>query len=172
MISVTGSRELQAAVLAMKAADRDLRREINRATRETMNPVWRQAIADNLAGRDHVTSRVIDNGVRIAAGNPPAAKAAQSKRGLGRQKRLIPAEHWAWFEFGTGNPQKYSRYLRRNRKRGGTHQVNRRASRGLPRFTKRGRVAHPAFAHVAPRMVSLWAQLIVKKYMDAAERNT
>lgn len=169
MIRVGDSRELQAAVLAFKAANRDLRREINRATRDTMNPVWKAEVERRASRAGGTGGRVVNTGVRIAAGNPPAAKAAQSKRAIGRQKRLIPADNWAWFEFGTRTPQKVSKYARRNRKSSGWHTVQRRASTGLPRFIRSGRIAHPAFATVAPRMVSLWVQLIVKKYNDAAE---
>jgi len=42
--------------------------------------------------------------------------------------------------------------------------------RGLPSRTPKGRVVYQAFADVAPRIVSLWVQLVVKKYNDAAER--
>lgn len=169
MISVTGSRQLRAAVLAFKAADRDLRRDINTATRDTMNPVWRQQVADRISGSDRFTSRMLDNGVRIAAGNPPAAKAAQSKRGLPPTRRLIPAEHYALGEFGVGDTERTSTYERRSPK-GKAHQVTRRTRRGLPRRVPTGRVVYPAFAETAPRMVSLWVQLIVRKYFDALER--
>jgi len=40
VLKVGDTRELKAAVLAMKAADRELKKRINAATREKMNPVW------------------------------------------------------------------------------------------------------------------------------------
>lgn len=167
MIRVGGSRQLQAAVLAFKAANRELRRDINAATRDTMNPVWRGEVSRRIS--DHFSSRLLDNGVRIAAGNPPAAKAAQSKRGIGDGRRLIPAEHYALAEFGAKDREKRSTYQRRSPK-GTAHSVTRRTRRGLPAHNRRGRVVYPAFAEVAPRMVSLWVQLIVRKYYDALER--
>lgn len=171
MIRVADSRPLRAAVLAVKAANRDLRRDINAATRETMNPEWRRAVADNLNGRDHFTTRLLDNGVRIAAGNPPAAKAAQSKRGIGKSRRLTPAQHYALAEFGASNTERTSTYSRRSRN-GGSHTVTRRTRRGLPARNPRGRVIYPAFAEIAPRMVSLWVQLIVRKYHEALEEGS
>lgn len=169
MLSVTNHRELQAAALAFKAANRDLRKNINAATRDTMNPVWRSLLEQHAGRTPGVGGRLINTGVRIAAGNPPQAKAAQSKRAIGRQRRLVPATDWPWYEFGTKNPQRVSRYLRRNRKAGGSHQVRRRASTALPSYQRGGRVAYPAFKEIAPRMTSLWVQLVVKTYMDAAE---
>lgn len=170
MLSVNdGSlRELHAAVLALKAADRDLRRDIAKATRDTMNPVWRSLVQGNAAGADAMTSRMLGTGVRIAAGNPPVAKAAQSTRKVGRGGTLTPSEDYGPWEFGAPNRNAFSTYTRRSPK-GRTHQVKRRTMRQLPRRHQEGRVVYPAFAEIAPRMVSLWVQLIVKKYHDAAE---
>lgn len=168
-LSVEADDTLKASVLAMKAADRDLKRAINTATRETMNPVWRSLVTANLAGARAPTSAVLDKGVRIAAGNPPVAKAAQSTRNVGHGGPLIPAKHYAALEFGAGDRNAYSTYTRKNRRSGGSHKVARRAMRGLPPRNRAGWVVYPAFAEIAPRMVSLWVQIIVKKYHDAAE---
>ena len=168
MLKVGDTRELQAAVLAMKAADRDLKKRINAATREKMNPVWRDQVKSNLAGERGLSDRVLGSGVRIAAGNPPRAMAAQSTRGIGDGKRVVPRRDYAGWEFGA-NRMAYSRYERKNRTKPGYHTVTRRTMKHLPRRTPQGRAVYPAFAEVAPRMVSLWVQLIVKSYYDAAE---
>lgn len=169
MLSVKADDSLKAASLAFKAADRDLRRAINAATRDTMNPVWKSLVSANLAGTRAPTSAVLNTGVRIAAGNPPVAKAAQSTRNVGRGGPLVPARQYAAWEFGVGNRNAYSRYTRKNRKTGGSHQVERRTMRGLPPRRREGWVVYPAFGEIGPRLVSLWVQLIVKKYHDAAE---
>lgn len=168
MLSVGDDRALKAAVLAFKAADRDLRRAINTATRETMNPVWRGLVSDRAAGQGGLTARMLGSGARIAAGNPPVAKAAQSTRGVGSRRDLRPSEDFGPWEFGAPNPNKWVTYKRKGRK-SGQHTVRRRALRGLPRSAPGGRVVYPAWGELAPRMVSLWVQLIVKKYHDAAE---
>lgn len=169
MLRVGDDRTLAASVLAFKAASRDLRRDINAATRETMNPVWRSLVTGNLSGTDAMTSKMLNNGVRIAAGNPPIAKAAQSTRKVGTGGSLTPREDYGAWEFGVPNRNQSSTYERRNRKTGGRHKVARRTMRGLPRRHTEGRVVYPAFAEIAPRMVSLWVQLIVRKYHEAAE---
>lgn len=168
MLSVGDDRKLQAAVLAMKAADRDLRKDINQATRQTMNPVWKSLVQANLGGTSVMSERVLNKGVRIAGGNPPRAHAANSKRGVGDGKRIIPAVDYAGWEFGADR-NAYSRYERKNRTRTGYHVVERRTMRHLPPRTRQGRTVYPAFADIGPRMVSLWVQLIVKTYHDAAE---
>ena len=190
MLRVGDHEELQAAVLAMKAADRDLKRRISAATRETMNPVWKSMVNSHLMGEQNpMTGRVLGSGVRIAAGNPPRAMAAQSsknlgsrpnKRGLSRTGRIVPREHYAGWEFGA-NRMAYSRYERKNpirpvrtpgrksRRKAETHVVERRVMMHMPRRTPEGRVVYPAFAEIGPRMVSLWVQIVVKSYFDAAE---
>lgn len=165
MIRVDGLPQLRAAVLAVKAANRDLRRLISAATRDTMNPVWRHEVGTRLD--DRFSSRMLGTGVRIAAGNPPAAKAATSRRGLAPSRRLIPAEAWALAEFGVADRQRRSTYTRRTRT--GSHTVTRRTRTGLPARNPRGRAVYPAFAEIGPRMVSLWVQLIVRKYHEALE---
>lgn len=171
MLSVLGDsqRELRAAVLAFKAADRGMRRTINQQTRDTMNPVWKSLVAGNTAGLANPQGRLLNAGVRIAAGNPPRAMAAQSTRAIGKSRRLKPAQHYYLAEFGVPNPDAVSTYQRRNRRAGGTHTVRRRTMRAWPRAVRDGRAVYPAFAEIAPRVVSLWVQTVVRTYYEAAE---
>lgn len=166
MLSVRDHRELQAAVLALKAADRTLRTDINRATVQVGNQIWKPLVAAHAT--THMDTRMLAVGARVKAGNPPAAMAANSRRPVGSSRRLVPADRWQAWEFGAvhGVP---TTYQRRNRKRGGTHTVTRDTKAQLPRRAPKGRVVYPAFAEAAPRMVSLWVQLIVRKYAEAAE---
>lgn len=166
MLSVHDTRELQAAVLALKGADRALRGEINRATVQVGNAIWRPLVAAHAT--THMDTRMLAVGARVKAGNPPVALAANSRRPVGSSRRLIPADRWQGFEFGAVRGNRTT-YERRNRKAGGTHKVTRDTRAQLPRRTPKGRVVYPAFAEAAPRMVSLWVQLIVRKYAEAAE---
>jgi len=165
VISVNDDRRLQAAVLAMKRLDRDLKRDIATATRTTLNPVWKGLVQRHATG---TAARVLVPGTRIAAGNPPRAVAASSTRAIGRSRRLKPAEHWQAWEFGASDHDGYSTYTRRSSK-GKRSQVRRRTMTGLPRRTRQGRVVYPAFAELGPRAVELWLQIIVRKTRDAAE---
>lgn len=173
MLSVfqDSQRELRAAVLAMKAADREIKRDINQRTRATMNPVWKSLVEANASGMRARDYRLVATGVRIKAGNPPVAQAAQSRRAFGgKRKALRPMEHYHLVEFGASDPNRYSVYDRKNRSRPGTHKVKRRASRGWRPRDRTGYVVYPAFAELGPRMVSLWVQTIVRTYAEAAER--
>jgi hypothetical protein len=164
VLSVNDSAELRAAVLAVKAANRTLRSDINRETVRVGNTIWRPAIAANL--RTPADAAVLNKGVRVKGGNPPMAIAANSRRKIGKAGPTV-AEAWPWFEFGA-NRNKITTYKRRSPK-GNVHNVTRHTARQLPARAKSGRVVYPAFADVAPRMASLWVQMIVAKYNEAFE---
>ena len=165
MLDVEDARELQAAVLALKAMDRTLVRDINRDTRSVLNGPWQQEVKSR--ARTTMDSRVLATGARIKAGNPPVAVAASSTRAIGKTRRLKPAERWQGWEFGSDR-NAYSRYTGTSPK-GKKYPVARRTTRHLPPRTRQGRVVYPAFAAIAPRAVELWLQTIVRKTYDAFE---
>lgn len=164
MLRTGDHRELQAAVLALKGVEAPVRSRINKAVTSTMGPEWKSLV--EVHATRHMDTRILAAGARVAAGNPPSAVAANSRRKVGR---LVPSENWPAFEFGAANREAYSRYTRKNRKSGGSHSVERRAMRGLPPRARKGRVVYPAFAEWAPRAVRLTLQIIVKTVYDAAE---
>lgn len=164
MLTVRGSRELQAAVLGLKAARRDVRNTINRATREVMNPVWRGLVEERAFTR--LDARVLGTGVRVAAGNPPFLVAAGSRRAL--PGGLVPADDWHAVEFGADRST-LTTYERRSRN-GGTHKVRRHTTRQLPARAPAGNVVWPAVREFVPRLTSLWVQIIVREFSEAVEK--
>lgn len=158
---------LRGIVLALKAAPKEIRSDISRHTRETLNPIWREEIASR-AGLSRVDNLIFGKGARIAAGNPSRAVAASSKRAIRKGTNpLKPDVHGRSFEFGTDAAAKPSEYPMRSH--GKTVTVKRRTRAGLPARAPKGRVVYPAFAAMAPRMVSLWAQIIVRDINNALE---
>lgn len=159
-----GPAELKAAVLSFKRVEQPIRRAVNTDMRQTMNPVWKAMIEGN-ARRGRQDQLVLGRGARIAGGNPPSFKAAQSSRRL--SGGLVPAESWAGFEFGAAGDS-VTTYRRRSLN-GGSHDVTRHTERQLPARYRKGRVVFPAVAEIAPRVVSYWVQSIVRHVMQAAE---
>lgn len=161
-----GPRELRAAVLAMKRADKEVRGQISQDLRTVMGPEWTTMLAQHLTGLPQ--EAMLMAGARIAAGNPPMIVAANSKRKFGRA--LIPAEDWTAWEYGVSkNRGTPSVYERRNRGGGGSHQVSRHIRTSLPRWKKDGRVIGPAVKRFLPRVCAFWVQSVVRAFMDAAE---
>jgi len=158
---------LRAVVLALKAMDKDTRADISKVTRDTLNPIWREAIATHAAG-SRMDNLVFGKGARVAAGNPSRAIAASSRRPLRRGAGgFIPDQQGRALEFGADRSS-VATYRRRGK--GKAHSVTRHTNRGLPARNRKGRVVYPAFAEVAPRMVSLWTQTIVRRLHEAFEK--
>jgi hypothetical protein len=165
MLKVGDDSRLDAVVYGLKLVPRDVRNRINRETRATLKPIWQQEIQKHLAGTSSFTTRMIGKGL-VSGGNPPVMRAATSRRPL-RPGGVTPDAEGYLAEFG-GRDTLYSTYRRRS-KNGGRHDVKRRTKLGLPQTDRRGRVAYPAAADVAPRMASLWVQLFVRSVYEALE---
>lgn len=160
--SAASSDTFRAAALALKLVPRELRNEINRMTRAELNPVWRKFIA--AAAKTKMDKLVLVKGARVAPGNPTQLIAASSKRPL--SDGLVPDDRdiAAAFEFGTPNPNKKETYTRKG------SPVTRRVEKQLPWRNDSGRVVYAAFAEIAPRLASMWVQVIVRKIMEAHEK--
>lgn len=162
--SVRSSAALRAAALALRAADKDLRKQINTATREQGNVIWRDEIESH--ARTKLDRLVLVKGARIKAGNPAQAIAASSRRPL--SDGLVPDTDAAPFEFGTYNQARRKTYQRTSRS-GRRSSVTRATRMQVPRPAGKGsgRVVYAAWSATGPRLVSLWAQIIYRSVYEA-----
>lgn len=152
---------LRASVLALKVADKEIRSDISKRMRGTMNPVWQSEVTSRAPGG--MAARLLTTGVRIAAGNPPALVAASGNRKVGRG--LSPNRNAAGYEFGASDAMRTQ-----NSGRGPKKSYQRHVMRHLPGRNRKGRAVYPAAAEVLPRVASFWAQSVVKAFMDAVEK--
>ncbi len=164
LVSVRDHDELKAVVLGMRALDRDARNQVNRQTRANLSPIWTSEVERRLTSP--MDRLVLGSGTRVKPGNPPSVLAAQATRGIGKGRRLVPAERWPAWEFGATDDT--TTYERRS-KRGGTHKVTRHTARQVPRRTPKGRVLMPALRAATPRLNSLWVQTYVRTVIDVFE---
>lgn len=161
-VRIEGVREMQAAVVALRAIDKDMRRDLNKGTRAVVGPVWKQAVESNATRAMDRT--VLVPGTRVNVGSRPSLIAASSRKTL--RGGLVPTDSWKAYEFG-GLRGKTTKY--RGRRGGRSFDVERRTKRQLPEFRKGGRVLYPAVADVAPRVFALWAQTVVRLVYKAFE---
>lgn len=163
MISVSGSRELQAVLLALRDMDRTLRRSIFKATRSAIVPEWQQELRADAT--THLEERIIAQGARAdVTAERVTLRAAQSTRKLsgGASPKDIghAVEYGANWRRGevaaTSSAGKNYRYTRVLNK-----QLKPRRSAGY--------VAWPAAIRLAPRFVSLWVQTTVRATYEAFE---
>lgn len=160
--SVESLKEFQAAALALKAASKELRSDISKATRATVGPIWKEEVNER-AGAHIMAQKVLTKGARVATGNPARAIAGSSRKAL--SGGLVPDNAGRPFEFGTTNRNATKTY--RANRNGKSFNVTRHTRRQLPPFRAKGYVVFPAWRDTAPRMVSLYTQLIMKKVYEA-----
>ena len=152
---------LHGLALALKAAPREIRRDIDRETRK-MTPTWRDAVSART--RTGMDAAVFGKGARVVAGNPARLVAATSRRALPGGGGFTPDAHGRALEFGANRAKESTPYSRK-----GSKTFTRHTNTGLPAPNRKGRVVYPAFAAVAPRIVSLWVQTTVRTIHKALE---
>lgn len=158
MLSVGGSRELQAVILALKQMDREVRKQINAANRREMVPEWREGLATQ--ANTLLEQRVILGGSRVELGPEKVTlKAAQSTRKLsggGSPQQLSAA-----VEFGAQNrPGSVSRK---------STTYTRKLNTGFKGRRRQGYVAWPTATKLAPRFAAMWVQTCVRTMYEAVE---
>src|SRR6478752_60258 len=136
------SDDLKAVTVAFRSLPRAIRTDINKANRSDLNPIWKAELASRT--RSPMDKLVLGAGVRVKAGAPPVVQAATSTRGVGKGRRLRPADVWQAWEFGSNQRGAYTSYTRKSKK-GGTHKVRRRATVQVPARSKT-RVIYRAFS--------------------------
>ena len=155
-------RAMRAAVLAMKRADREVRRYVSARMRSVMNPVWRSELAQHLTGWT-MEGQMILPGARIATGNPGQLVTASSKRKVGSGGGLVPDRNWAGYEYGASRDD-----VSEVTRKGTTYK--RHTKRHLPARRANGRVIGPTVRAVLPRIAAFWTQSVVRAFLDAADK--
>jgi len=142
-ISVFNSKELQGTILLLKGAPREISKEIRKATKSVIAPVWQEAVRGET--RTALQVEVLANTARVSVSDQNVVLSAGS---IG--KALVgggtPPELTAGAEFGS------TRYK----------QFGTRASKG--------KVVMVAAANVIPRIASLWVQTTIRTFYEIMER--
>jgi hypothetical protein len=127
----------------MQSADREIQSSIRKETRTLAAPIWRQELAARPASEQQ--SRMLVNTARVAASNNGVTLTAAT------QKRPVLS--------GGGSPIRL----------GKAYEFGSKKGRGMPTTRRGGYVVYPALAKVAPRLISLWVQTVMRHAHDALE---
>lgn len=156
MLDVLQSRELQAVVLTLTAADRVIRNDLNKKARQGIRPVWRSELDSRAATR--LENRVILPGATVSpSARGMTLRAATSRKAL--SGGLVPSYEWQGVELGM-TPKRRT-YQTRSRK-GNRYTVTRLVGTGLPARKGRGRMAFPAASDTGTKLVGMWVQTVVE----------
>lgn len=163
--SVWDSRELQAAILALRAANREIRKEIYKRTRELILPDWRESISAEIGSQKNAKLgyALIMNSTRVSVGTQDIRLQAATSSRKAPGTNLTPRADYFLYEYG-GTP----RVAQVKGRRGQTnYRYSRTVNTGLPPKTKYGRGADKAASKMVTRTIALWVASIVQIYNDA-----
>lgn len=175
-ISIWDSEELQATVLAIRAANKELRGEIRTYTRGEIAGDWNHDLAEHADTR--LEHRVLVDSARVTVSDQNVTLSAGGVGGrLGGAGSAKPADIASAVEFGAdqGHTTTYvvaKRATGRGRKRrpGSTYTVkNRHTHRQFLQPNRKGYVVYPTAASEIPRYASLWVQTAIRTIMDAVD---
>lgn len=163
MLDVQQSPELQAALLAVKQANRDIKRDINRDARKRLGPIWQQRLTAQASSL--VDRRTLVPGARVQVGDRRVtAKAATSNRAL--SGGLVPSIDYGPLEWGANRKQKTVEA----RSPKGTPYTYQRTQGGQFRpWSKKGHVAMQAVGDLVSEAVAIWVETIVSHFRGAWE---
>ncbi len=150
--------ELKRVQTAFRRLPRDVKNDFRRYQRASVNPIWREEMADK-AGSSRLNQAVFGSGSRVKAGAPMVLTAGTSGRAL--SGGLVPNQYARHVEFGSNRRNNYTTYMRKG------HKVTRRAGRGMPQYRRGGHVVYPAFTRAHPRIVKLHVQTLVRRIYQA-----
>ncbi|GAB3608591.1 hypothetical protein GCM10027414_07160 [Humibacter ginsengiterrae] len=169
-ISVWDSKELQATVLAIRAANRELRGNIRRFTREEIANDWSHDLAEQAT--THIEHRVLVDSARVTVSNQNVTLKSGGVGGrLGGKGSAKPADIVSAVEFGADQGH-VATYASRRRKGKAFEVKNRHTHHQFKAPNRKGYVVYPAAAREIPRYASLWVQTCIRTIMDAVDGGT
>jgi hypothetical protein len=151
-IDAAASRELQAVILALKQADKEVQKQVRTHTKGSILPEGQKGIREHVSTR--MEHRVLADTARVTVSNQNVTLKAG-----GLQKRLSggarASEIYAPVEFGTN----------REHKKG-----NRHTRRQFRPMNRKGYAVYPTAADLIPRFAALWVQTTVRTMHEIFER--
>jgi hypothetical protein len=167
VLSVKGSKQLQAVVLALKIAEPKLRPEMYRRTREKILPDWTTGIQEKINAKPYAKLHTaLMKGQRVSIGTQGVSVlAAQSSRPVRPGSTLTPRQNWAAAEFGT----KPREELIRGRRGATQYQYRRKIMTGFLANNRKGKFAYRQAEEIVSRSVAMWVQTVVQVMREAVE---
>lgn len=171
-IDAHASRELQAVLLAVRRAPKEIQAQIRKQTKAIALPEWQQAMAESSQILSRAQHLVLVKTARVSVSNQNI-RLSSATVGKALSGGLKPSEGYAAFEFGTDRRADRVNTYRAHSRKGKEYWVHKRhTTRQLPFLNKTGHAFYPAVARMIPRIASLWAQTTVRVLMEAFEGKT
>lgn len=164
-IDIGKAPELQAAVLGLRRAEKDMQRLVRQQTQAKLLPEWQNVLAEHAETRLEHRILVQTGRVRMSNQNVRLSSATVGRKLSGG---LSPKDGYGPVEFGADRSQVAS-YPATSRK-GRAYRVRNRHTRNQLRPRRpNGYVFYPSVKAVVPRFASLWVQTVVRAFHEGIE---
>ncbi len=158
------SPELDAVILALRIAGKDLRKELYARSRSTILPEWQQSISDKVGG-NRIAQKVLVDTARVNVGTRGIRLTSATSSKAISKGGFKPSENWAAVEFGA----KW-RVAGIDGRRGQTrYNYDRQINTSFKHRKRKGYYVFPAADTVIKRLAALWVQTTVRTLRDAVE---
>jgi hypothetical protein len=168
-VSALASDEIRAVLLALKQAEPAIRTAINKASKETILPIWKESLARQQSRNEGKQAKarylVMVKTAKVTVGARGVTLTAATS-GKALSGGLQPKTQWHALEFGG-----YSavRSVRFTSTLGNTYTQQRDVAAQLDYRRKKGYVFYPAARVAVPRILSLWVQTSVRTFHEIIE---
>lgn len=162
-IDAKSSRELQALILGIRRADREVQAQIRKHTKPMVQTEWQKGLAEH-------ADTPLEHRVLVMTGRATVSNQNVKLKAGGLAKKMsggaVTYELASQTEFGA-TPKKATYSGRRGSKR---YPIERTVNTGFKRPNRRGYVVYPTAADLIPRIASLWVQTAVRTLHEVFER--
>jgi hypothetical protein len=162
-LDVKKSRELQAAIFAIRSLDSTLAKFIRQQTKRIAQPEWMRALLRRAS--TVLEMRVLSQTAVVTVSNQNVRVQSASK-GRPLSGGLNPKVDYPAVEFGV--TPKRTTYERVSPK-GNRHRVTRTTGTAMKSRNAKGYVFYPAAREMVPRLAALWVQTVVRTIATAFE---
>ena len=166
-VTVWDSKEIQAAILALKVVNADLRKEIIGRSRDKILGEWDSAIAENISsyGGDIYATRLIMRNTRVKVGTQGFSLQAATRQTPQTSGGLVPGNDYYLAELGAD-----PKVVPVEGRRGNTHyKYKRTVNTGFRPRQKRGRYAYQAAGRLMNRFIAMYVQTSIQMVYEAFE---
>lgn len=168
-VSALASREIQLLVLTLREAEPEIRKAINKASKDTITTIWKQQILEtsNATGGKTQKARIklIAKTAKVTVGNKGVTLTAATT-GQPLSGGLSGKTNWQGLEFGATADKATVSFTNG----AGTQYTQvRNVFAQLDFRRKKGYLFYPAARKAVPRILSLWVQTSVRTLFDLVE---
>lgn len=163
-IDINGAPALQAAVLGLRRAEKDMQRQVRTQTREKLLPEWQEAVRGRVETR--VETRILGDTARVKMSNQNV-RLSSATVGRPLSGGLNPKSQAAAVEFGADRSVTQT-YVAKSSK-GKSFSVKRHTRAQLRPVKRGGYAVIPAAKAMIPRAAALWVQTVVRSFHEGVE---